>query len=323
MNEELLQQTIYNMIKKGMEKEKVSVDFVFKKYILYSEQMCRPETIKYYQKMLYQFSKLLQQYNITFCQDIQQTYIDLYIRSEQARGISNATLNKVIGSAKQAFTHACRINLIAINPLSQFKKLPEKTPKTEIIEIKYIKSILNYLKMKDIDEDLFWLRNNLIFNLLMDSAIRRNEMLNIIVKHINFDTNTIYLEYTKNKEPRYAHFSDYTKSLLIRYIDHFHPTNYLFINIQTRQRITPKFIYKIIEIIKKDLQIPESVSISPHKWRHSNATLLYKETKDIRLVQEHLGHLDIQMTMRYTHIDNDELRTTVVQSKVLNDLRSE
>ena len=48
-------------------------------------------------------------------------------------------------------------------------------------------------------------------------------------------------------------------------------------------------------------------NVSPHTLRHTFATDLYQETKNIRLVQKALGHSDLFTTMIYTHIVDEEL----------------
>ncbi len=49
------------------------------------------------------------------------------------------------------------------------------------------------------------------------------------------------------------------------------------------------------------------IKASPHTLRHTFATDLYRETKNIRLVQKALGHSDLSTTMIYTHIVDEEL----------------
>ncbi len=48
---------------------------------------------------------------------------------------------------------------------------------------------------------------------------------------------------------------------------------------------------------------------SPHKLRHTAATLMLQNGVDIRTLQEVLGHANLNTTQIYTHIDNEGLRT--------------
>ncbi|MBU7011614.1 MAG: tyrosine-type recombinase/integrase [Theionarchaea archaeon] len=42
--------------------------------------------------------------------------------------------------------------------------------------------------------------------------------------------------------------------------------------------------------------------VSPHTLRHTAATNLIANDCDVVVVQQHLGHKDIQSTMRYVHV---------------------
>jgi len=53
--------------------------------------------------------------------------------------------------------------------------------------------------------------------------------------------------------------------------------------------------------------VTEPEKVSPHTFRHTFATDLYRETKNIRLVQKALGHSDLSTTMIYTHVVDEEL----------------
>ena len=50
-----------------------------------------------------------------------------------------------------------------------------------------------------------------------------------------------------------------------------------------------------------------SKRVSPHALRHTFATDLYRESKNIRLVQKALGHADLSTTMIYTHVYDAEV----------------
>jgi len=47
--------------------------------------------------------------------------------------------------------------------------------------------------------------------------------------------------------------------------------------------------------------------IHPHTLRHTFGTDLYRETKNLRMVQKSLGHSHISTAEIYTHIVDDEL----------------
>jgi len=51
--------------------------------------------------------------------------------------------------------------------------------------------------------------------------------------------------------------------------------------------------------------------VHPHMLRHTYATELYRESKDIRLVQKALGHASLATTMIYTHIVDDDMEVAM------------
>lgn len=58
-------------------------------------------------------------------------------------------------------------------------------------------------------------------------------------------------------------------------------------------------------------------TITPHKMRATCATRLYEQTGDIYLVQEQLGHKNIENTKRYAKVSDSKLRAA---ANILNDL---
>jgi integrase len=69
---------------------------------------------------------------------------------------------------------------------------------------------------------------------------------------------------------------------------------------------------KFFKDMNADLAEGEKVPfLSPHKCRHTFGTYLLVGGANIRATQTLLGHTQVTTTQRYTHVDTDDLRSTV------------
>lgn len=80
---------------------------------------------------------------------------------------------------------------------------------------------------------------------------------------------------------------------------------YFFIN-QLSHPLTRQYVHELIKKKVNELQL--NPQISAHSFRHSFATHLLNGNVDLRVVQELLGHSDIQTTQIYTHIQDARLK---------------
>ena len=77
-----------------------------------------------------------------------------------------------------------------------------------------------------------------------------------------------------------------------------------FIN-QYGRVLTRQYVHNLIK--KKSEECNLNPNLSAHSFRHSFASHLLDGNADLRIVQELLGHSDIQTTQIYTHIQNKRL----------------
>ena len=75
--------------------------------------------------------------------------------------------------------------------------------------------------------------------------------------------------------------------------------------------ISRVFVFNLVKGLAEKAGVQKEVS--PHTFRHSFATHLIEGGADLRAVQEMLGHASITTTEIYTHLDQDLLRSNIMQ----------
>ncbi|MFE8065444.1 tyrosine-type recombinase/integrase, partial [Priestia aryabhattai] len=96
---------------------------------------------------------------------------------------------------------------------------------------------------------------------------------------------------------------------LYEVVDEYNPDhNFVFVKIWGKNAGDP-LTYSDVYATFKELERKTGIHITPHMFRHTHATIYYLQTKNIKLVQERLGHAQIQTTMNlYIHPSEDEIR---------------
>jgi site-specific recombinase XerD len=96
-------------------------------------------------------------------------------------------------------------------------------------------------------------------------------------------------------------------------------TEALFLSLQNR-RIN---VRSVENLVKKYSQLVTNVkNITPHKLRSTYGTNLYRETGDIYLVADVLGHKDVNTTKRHYAAQADERRRMAAKSVQLREKKS-
>lgn len=81
------------------------------------------------------------------------------------------------------------------------------------------------------------------------------------------------------------------------------------------ERLTAQAYRKRLRTLSRSLRIEPH--LTPHRFRHSAATLLIEEGVDIRLVQRLLGHASIATTEIYTKVSDNSLSSAVAAADTL------
>ena len=156
-------------------------------------------------------------------------------------------------------------------------------------------------------------RDLAIFVIFLNCGLRLSELVGINIKNIDFEKRTLRVIGKGNKE-RMVFLNDLCIDAINNYMavrpnDIVKPghKDALFVSSQGT-----RISNRMVEILsKKYFQLAgiDYEMYSPHKLRHTAATLMYRDGNvDIRTLQELLGHTSLSTTQIYTHIANDDLK---------------
>lgn len=158
-------------------------------------------------------------------------------------------------------------------------------------------------------------RNKLIIKLIVYTGIRVSEALNLRCKDI-LPAKDCYLISIRGKgnKPRVvmirqSHIQNLLNTWLTQRLGFSPMHDLLFCNAKGKA-LTQSYIYKNVENILTQAGIRKEKN-GAHMLRHSFATLLYQQKHDLVIVQEALGHSDLNTSRIYTHFDMERLQEVV------------
>ena len=166
-------------------------------------------------------------------------------------------------------------------------------------------------------------RDIAIVTLFLGTGIRVSELVGINMDDVDL-SNKAFKVTRKGGNVSVLYFSDEVKDALEIYYEWREQRLYkanllekesaLFISLQNK-RIT---VRAVENLVKKYTGVVNPLkSVSPHKLRSTYGTALYRQTKDIYMVAEVLGHRDVNTTKKhYAAIDEDIKREASTKVKL-------
>jgi site-specific recombinase XerD len=149
-------------------------------------------------------------------------------------------------------------------------------------------------------------KHKLLISIGYGAGLRRSEIQNIKLTDIDLERNLVFIKDSKGRKDRYSVLpSDFMESYQV-YLEKYKPRHYLFEGAKPGTKYSFTSMSNVLKDHAKAAGIRRNVHL--HMLRHSFATHLLEEGRDISYVQELLGHVHITTTQRYTHVTNDALR---------------
>jgi integrase/recombinase XerD len=163
----------------------------------------------------------------------------------------------------------------------------------------------------------------LIIKLLIVTGLRISELTNAKVRDVSPNGGQILVHGKGSKErivfvPNRELQTEFQSYCQMR-SEHGTTASPLFLN-TVGSRLRAATFRKQLRALSKRLGIEPH--LTPHRFRHSAATLLIEEGIDIRMVQALLGHANLKTTEIYVRVSNHALRRALERVNILDVLSS-
>ena len=163
-------------------------------------------------------------------------------------------------------------------------------------------------------------RDLAMMTLLLGTGIRVSECVGLDMDDVDFKNNGIKI-HRKGGAEVVVYFGEEVRSALMEYMVERQKitaadgsVNALFLSLQNK-RISVRSVEKMVNKYSK--LVTSLKHITPHKLRSTYGTSLYRETGDIYLVADVLGHKDVNTTRKhYAAIDDDRRRSAAKYVKL-------
>ena len=168
------------------------------------------------------------------------------------------------------------------------------------------------------------LRDIALLTLMLGTGLRVSECVGIDIQDVDFKNNGVKIR-RKGGYEAIVYFGEEVELALLDYLEQRSNTtpvqgheDALFLSMQNK-RIT---VRAVENLVKKYASVVTSLKkITPHKLRSTYGTTLYRETGDIYLVADVLGHKDVNTTRKHYAALEEDRRRQAAKAVVLREKR--
>ena len=281
---------------------KMIFDKLCEQYLEYSKAH---KTERSYLRDMTSIKILLSSFGDKLISEISVHELELH-KSIRREVVRPASVNREISCIKHMFNKAVQWGYIAENPFRSVLRFKEPPGRTRYLSQNEITRLL----------DCCSVQTRQIVIVALNTGMRRGEILNLKWSDVEMRRRTITVRHTKNNEIRTIPMNDVLYETLSNMGPQL-PDQYIFVNRDGKRLTTIKtgFRAALRRAGIKDFRF--------HDLRHTFASYLVMSGADIQTVQRLLGHKDIKMTARYSHLSDSHLREAITRLEYGTNLAQE
>lgn len=271
------------------------------------EKRYSPYTILSYKKDLSQFAEfIVSEFALDDVQVLAHFHIRSWLASERDKGQSARSVNKKISTLSSFYKYLLKQGIVQKNPVAQLHalKLPERLPTFLKPE-----ETTNLLEETSFGEGFKGFTDRLICELLYQTGMRRQELLTLKEKDIEWSLKQLRVLGKGNKE-RLIPVSPVLLDDLKQYISdkksiENSDQDHLLI-LESGQPLYANYVYRTVKNYMQGVTTLKKKS--PHVMRHTFATHLLSNGANIQAIKDLLGHSSLAATQVYTHNNIEKLK---------------
>jgi integrase/recombinase XerC len=268
------------------------------------ERQLSPHTVKNYRRQLYSVS---QELAITDWTDLTVEHCKQVLHMGNRRGLSARSINLQLTVLRNFCQFLVKHNKLSYNPAKSVRAIKQNKPLPKQLNVDEMSALLNFNT-----DDFLGCRDKALFELLYGCGVRLSELTSLNLDSIYEDgaNGPILKVMGKGSKQRLIPIGrKATESLHLYMLKRAEfagslDDNALFLSKQKRRLSNRQVANRLSHWAKQQTLYQQ---ISPHTLRHSFATHVLESSKDLRGVQELLGHANLSTTQIYTHLDFQHL----------------
>ena len=270
------------------------------------ERRLSPHTSSNYARDVGALADYLERGNVTDWKRVDSQHVRMFAARAHAGGLSPRSVQRRLSAVRGYFNYLVREGVAASNPAVEIRapKAARRLPGT--LDVDQITQLLEAPK-----GDALAVRDRAIMELFYSSGLRLAELVGLGLTDVDLVDRTARV-LGKGAKTRIVPVGRKACEAIRAWlrergalagIDE----TALFVG-RNGDRLKPRAVQLRIAYWARRAGLPSRVY--PHLFRHSFATHLLESSKDLRGVQELLGHADISTTQVYTHLDFAHLART-------------
>lgn len=255
---------------------------------------CSERTIKYYKTTVEQLSHTEVSVRKITTEEIREYLLNY----QKQNNCSNVTIDNVRRNISSFFSWLEEEDYILKSPMKRIQKIKTKTVVKSTISDEGIEKLRDNCKEK---------RDLAIIDLLYSTGIRVGELVKLNIDDIDFEGRECVV-YGKGDKERRVYFDAKTKVHLKEYIENRIDDNTaLFVTLDAPyDRLKISGVEIRLCKLGRELNLER---IHPHKFRRSMATRAIDKGMPIEQVQKILGHSQIDTTMQYAMVNQNNVKS--------------